>query len=198
MQPVASIWEAYHAGQRVFGENKAQELAVKQTQLPSDIEWHFIGHLQTNKVKFLAPFILLIHGIDSLNLLREVNKEAIKHNRIIDCLLQFHIASEETKFGLDLGEARELLDSEHFRFMKNIRITGVMGMGSFSEDMAMVSREFKHLHDCFDMLKALYFNNQDEFKVISMGMSGDYLTAINEGSTMVRIGTSIFGNRIYK
>jgi PLP dependent protein len=198
MHPVGALWEAYEAGQRAFGENKAQELVAKQAQLPSDIEWHFIGHLQTNKVKFLASFISLIHSIDSINLLGEVNKEAIKHHRIIDCLLQFHIATEETKFGMDLKEARELLDSDRFQTMKNIRIIGVMGMSSFSDDLAMVRREFKSLHECFVTLKAFYFKHQDDFNVISMGMSGDYTIAIEEGSTMVRIGTSIFGTRKYE
>ena len=187
--------EAYHAGQRVFGENKAQELATKQSQLPKDIAWHFIGHLQTNKVKYIASFIHLIHSIDSLNLLKEVNKEAMKHNRDIDCLLQFHIATEETKFGLDIKEACSLLESADFRTLKNIRITGLMGMSSFSDDCGLVRREFKSLHDYFLHLKSRYFNHHEEFNIISMGMSGDYVIAIEEGTTMVRIGTSIFGGR---
>jgi PLP dependent protein len=196
-QPVSALLEAYHAGQRAFGENKAQELLLKQSQLPSDIEWHFIGHLQTNKVRYLASCISLIHSIDSSYLLKEVNKEAMKCNRVIDCLLQFHIASEETKFGMDTVEARELLESEVYQTMKNIRITGVMGMSSFSEDPVMVRREFRRLHDYFLSFKSHYFNHVDTFNVVSMGMSGDYLLAIEEGSNMVRIGTAIFGERKY-
>jgi PLP dependent protein len=197
MQPVEALMEAYQAGQRIFGENKARELVFKQSQLPQDIEWHFIGHLQTNKVRYLAPFISLIHSIDSLNLLKEVNKEAMKCNRVIDCLLQFHIATEETKFGMDLEEASALLDSEGFKSMYHIRITGVMGMSSFSDDMGLVRAEFKSLHDYFHILKGKYFKHRDEFKDLSMGMSGDYKVAIGEGSTIVRIGTAIFGDRKY-
>jgi PLP dependent protein len=193
MQPVSAIMEAYHAGLRVFGENKARELLSKQSQLPRDIEWHFIGHLQRNKVKYLASCVSLIHSIDSISLLGEVNKEAMKHNRVIDCLLQFHIATEETKFGLDIEEAKVLLKSESYGTMNNIRITGVMGMGSFSSDPDLVRREFKSLHGYFLALKSLYFNDVDTFSMISMGMSGDFMIAIEEGSTMVRIGTAIFG-----
>lgn len=195
-QPVNAILEAYHAGQRVFGENKAQELVVKRSQLPSDIEWHFIGHLQTNKVRSLASFIHLIHSIDSLSLLTEVNNEARKNNRVIDCLLQFHIAIEESKFGLDIEEACALLGSEKYLDLKNIRITGVMGMGSFSDNEQMVRKEFKMLHGYFQLLKSRYFACTDSFNIISMGMSGDYLIAIEEGSTMVRLGTLIFGDRV--
>lgn len=197
MQPVNAIWEAYHAGQRIFGENKAQEMASKQVQLPKDIEWHFIGHLQTNKVKYLASYVSLIHSIDSINLLFEVDKEAAKHSRVIDCLLQFRIATEETKYGMHPTAAIGLLESDEYRNMKNIRITGVMGMGTFSDDHNLVRREFKSLHDHFHTLKKRYFIDEDWFRVISMGMSGDYLIAIDEGSTMVRIGTSIFGERNY-
>jgi len=197
MQPLSALVEAYHAGQRVFGENKVQELVTKQLQLPADTEWHFIGHLQTNKVKYMATFVSLIHSIDSLNLLKEVNKEAMKNNRIIDCLLQFYIATEETKFGLSIEEAMAILDSNNYQTMKNIRITGVMGMSSFSDDLKMVRSEFKSLHDYYVVLKARNFENHDSFNVISMGMSGDYKIAIKEGSTMVRIGTSIFGDRTY-
>jgi hypothetical protein len=197
MQPLIALQDAYHAGQRIFGENKVQELVMKQAQLPSDIEWHFIGHLQTNKVKYLAPFISLIHGIDSLNLLKEVDKEAGKCNRVIHCLLQFHIATEETKFGLNPDDAREILESEEFQAMKNILISGVMGMSSFSDDLNLVREEFKHLQSIFQRIKSLYFKEQDAFRVISMGMSGDYKIAIEEGSNMVRIGTSIFGERQY-
>ncbi len=197
MQPASALLEAYHAGQREFGENKALELAAKHLQLPSDIVWHFIGHLQTNKVKYLAPFIGLIHSIDSIGLLREVNKEALKHHRVIDCLLQFYIATEESKFGLNMKEAAELMESEDYRAMKNIRITGVMGMASFSDDPVLVRSEFKSLKDHFLELKLRYFQSRTEFREISMGMSGDYMIAMEEGSTMVRIGTSIFGGRSY-
>lgn len=197
MQPVSALLEAYQTGQRAFGENKVQELVIKQSLLPQETEWHFIGHLQTNKVKLLAPFISLIHSIDGIDLLAEVNKEAVKNNRVIDCLLQFHIATEETKFGMDIENAKKLLESERYQKMKNVRITGVMGMGSFSDDTEMVRGEFKNLHDYFLILKSLYFEHNDSFKVISMGMSGDYPIAIEEGSTLVRIGTAIFGERKY-
>ena len=195
MQPVSALIQAYDAGQRVFGENKAQELVVKHSQLPKDIEWHFIGHLQRNKVKFITPFISLIHSIDSIDLLNEVNREAFKNNRVVDCLLQFHISREETKFGLDINGANEILESEFYQGMTSIRIVGVMGMSSFSDDTGIVRSEFKSLYDRFLNLKSCYFRNQDAFKVVSMGMSGDYLIALEEGSTMVRIGTSIFGER---
>ena len=194
-KPVAAIMQAYVAGQRIFGENKVQELVLKHSQLPSDVEWHFIGHLQTNKVKYISPFIRLIHSIDSLNLLIEVDKEALKNNRITSCLLQFHIATEDTKFGLSLEEAELILGSEHYKNMQNVRITGVMGMSSFTEDMEIVRKEFKTLKGYFLILKSRYFDHADSFRELSMGMSGDYLIAIEEGSTMVRIGTSIFGNR---
>jgi pyridoxal phosphate enzyme (YggS family) len=194
-KPVSDILEAYQAGQRMFGENKVQELVLKQSGLPADIEWHFIGHLQTNKIKFIASFISLIHSIDSIRLLGEVNREALKTNRIIDCLLQFHIATEESKFGLDMDEAMTLLDSVTYRELKNIRITGVMGMGSFSDNQDLVRHEFKTLHDYFVQLKSQYFRESGSFKHISMGMSGDYLIAIEEGSTLIRPGTIIFGDR---
>ncbi len=193
MQPVPAILEAYRAGQRMFGENKARELALKHSQLPPDIEWHFIGHLQTNKVKYIAPCVHLIHSVDSLALLREINKEALKNNRVIDCLLQFHIATEETKFGMDLAEGKSLLQSAGYREMKNTRITGIMGMASFSDDTDIVRREFRCLREYFDMLKTLCFIDDDAFRIISMGMSGDYKIAIEEGSNLVRIGTAIFG-----
>ncbi len=197
MQPVSALNEAYQAGNRIFGENKTRELVLKHAQLPSDIHWHFIGHLQSNKVKYLASFISLIHSIDSLNLLKEVNKEAFKYNRVIDCLLQFHIASEETKFGLDMAEARLILESDEYKKMANISIAGVMGMSSFSDDMNLVRQEFRNLHDYFVTLKSSYFTHSDSFKVLSMGMSGDYQIAIEEGSNMVRIGTAVFGERQY-
>jgi PLP dependent protein len=192
---VAEINEAYQAGQRLFGENKAQELSVKYPELPKDIQWHFIGHLQTNKVKYISPFVSLIHSIDSLKLLQEVNREANKNNRIIDCLLQFYIAREETKFGLSYEEASEILVSSVFCELKNVRITGVMGMASFIEDMKAVRREFKELKKIYISLKQEFFSKDDNFREISMGMSDDYKIAIEEGSTMVRIGTTIFGGR---
>jgi pyridoxal phosphate enzyme (YggS family) len=193
--PVKAIMEAYDAGQRIFGENKVQEILQKHAQLPPDIAWHFIGHLQTNKVKYIAPFISLIHSIDSLRLLSEVNREALKCNRIIECLLEFHIANEETKFGLDYEEACSILDSEAYKHLGNIRITGIMGMGSFSEDFGLIRSEFRTLHDHFIKLKEQFFNQNDCFRHISMGMSGDYQIAIEEGSTMIRLGTIIFGDR---
>ncbi len=194
-KPASAIMQAYQAGQRIFGENRVQEVVLKQSQLASDIDWHFIGHLQTNKVRHIAPFISLIHGIDSMKLLSEVNREALKNNRIIDCLLQFYIATEETKFGLDITEAKAILESESYQQLKNIRITGVMGMSSFSDDLILVRREFRTLHDYFVTLKAQYFSQCSSFGHISMGMSGDYLIAIEEGSTLVRLGTIIFGDR---
>lgn len=196
-KPERDILEAYDAGQRIFGENKVQDLTAKQAVLPADIDWHFIGHMQRNKVKYIAPFIGLIHGVDSLKLLKEVNKQAVKHNRIIDCLLQFHIAEETTKFGLSIEEATDLLKNPEYYSMKNIRFTGVMGMSTFTDDYELVRKEFKTLKSIFDRLKGEFFKSEDHFKEISMGMSGDYQIAIEEGSTMVRIGTSIFGERNY-
>ena len=196
-KPVSDIQEAYDAGQRVFGENYPQEMRDKHEVLPADIQWHFIGHLQTNKIKYIIPFVTLIHSIDSANLLEAVNKEAAKHNRVVDCLLQFHIALEETKFGLDMDEARQLLDSEAFKQMQNVRICGVMGMGTFTDDMDEVRKEFKHLKSIFDTLKKDYFAEQEQFKEISMGMSEDYPIAIEEGATLIRVGSKIFGPRKY-
>ena len=188
--------ECYEAGQRVFGENKVQELVTKQAQLPPDIQWHFIGHLQTNKVKYVAPFISLIHSIDSLRLLYEVDRESHKHNRIIDCLLQFYIATEQTKFGLDIEEAKSLLESQAYSNMNHVRLVGVMGMGSFTNDADVTRREFKNLNRCFHLLKSRYFEHTASFRELSMGMSDDYRIAIEEGSTMIRVGTTIFGHRI--
>ncbi len=196
-KPVSDIQEAYDAGHRTFGENYPQEMRDKHEVLPQDIQWHFIGHLQTNKIKYIIPYVTLIHSIDSANLLEAVNKEAKKHERVVDCLLQFHIALEETKFGLDLDEARQLLDSEAFKTMENVRICGVMGMATFTNDEAEVRKEFKYLKEIFDTLKTEYFANQPQFKEISMGMSEDYLIAIEEGATMVRVGSKIFGARNY-
>ncbi len=195
-KPISDILEAYHAGQRSFGENKAQEMSEKYHLLPKDIEWHFIGHLQTNKVKYIAPFVNLIHSVDSLKLLQEINKEAEKNNRIIDCLLQFYIATEETKFGLDYNEAEELLKATMGK-LKNIRIIGVMGMGTFTENTLLIRKEFSLLNGYFKQIKQNFFNDIEYFKEISMGMTDDYRIAIEEGSTIVRIGSAIFGSRNY-
>jgi pyridoxal phosphate enzyme (YggS family) len=194
-KPVADLQEVYDAGQRVFGENKVQEMTEKYELLPKDIQWHLIGHLQTNKVKYIAPFVSLIHSVDSMKLLNEINKEAKKNNRVIDCLLQFHIAEEETKFGLSIEEAKELLESKEFVEMQNVSIVGIMGMASFTENMETVRHEFRVLESYFQILKSHFFKFNHHFKEISMGMSGDYLLAIEEGSTMVRVGSSIFGTR---
>lgn len=196
-KPVEMIEEAYRAGQRVFGENKVQEMVEKHERLPKDIEWHMIGHLQTNKVKYMASFVSLVHGVESLHLLETINKEALKAGRVIPCLLQFHIALEDTKFGLTLDEAREILDSEAYRQMRNVRVAGVMGMATNTDDEARIRREFRHLKEIFDTLKRDYFPSSPDFKEVSMGMSGDYLIAVQEGSTMVRVGSSIFGARQY-
>ena len=194
-KPVADLEEVYSAGQRIFGENKVQEMVDKYDQLPKDIQWHLIGHLQTNKVKFIAPFVSMIHSVDSLKLLNEINKEAKKNNRTIDCLLQFHIAEEETKFGLSLEEAKEILETREFVEMQNISVVGIMGMASFTNDFEIVQHEFRTLESYFQILKSHFFKYNHDFKEISMGMSGDYLLAIEEGSTMVRVGSSIFGAR---
>lgn len=196
-KPVSDLQEAYDAGQRIFGENKALEMRDKHQVLPDDIQWHFIGHLQTNKIKYIAPFVTLIHAIDSLSLLEAVNKEAAKNNRVIDCLLQFHIAQEETKFGLDMEEAKSMLESESYKNLNNINICGVMGMATFTDNAAQVRDEFKNLKNIFETLKENYFKENDSFKEISMGMSDDYPIAIEEGATMVRVGSKIFGARNY-
>jgi len=194
-KPVVAILDIYNSGQKIFGENRVMELVEKQALLPSDIEWHLIGHLQTNKVKYIAPFVQLIHSIDSLKLLKEVNKQALKNNRIIDCLLQMYIADEETKFGLNEQEVIALLASDVYNEMQNIRIVGLMGMATFTTDENQIRREFSELKSIFDRLKSQSFQMADSFKEISMGMSGDYKIAIEEGSTMVRIGSLIFGSR---
>ena len=196
-KPESDIMEAYNAGHRIFGENHAQEMKQKHADLPADIEWHFIGHLQTNKIKYIVDYVKLIHSIDSANLLQAVNKEAAKHGVVVDCLLQFFIATEETKFGMNIDEARQLLESDEFKAMQNVRICGVMGIGSLTDDKDQTNREFAHLKQIFDTLKADYFAANNEFKEISMGMSGDYQMAIAHGSTMVRVGSSIFGQRYY-
>jgi pyridoxal phosphate enzyme (YggS family) len=197
-KPIEDILEAYEAGQRIFGENQVQELKEKYELLPKDIEWHLIGHLQTNKVKYIAPFVNLIHGVDSLKLLIEINKQALKNNRVIDCLLQIYIADEETKFGLGFDEVIELLRSEEFYELKNIRIVGLMGIASNTENKKQIKEEFYELKTLFDGIKLSYFRKEDSFKEISMGMSSDYTIAIEQGSTMVRIGSDIFGERIIK
>lgn len=191
----AEILEAYSSGQRDFGENKAQEMVSKASILPSDIRWHLVGHLQSNKVKMIAAFIHHIHSVDSLKLLSEINKEAGKNNRIITCLLQFYIATEETKFGLELDEAIHILGSVEFNTMKNVRIAGVMGMASFTKDTHKIRAEFSELLRIFTILKKKFFANSSDFKELSMGMSGDFQLAIEEGSTILRLGTIIFGER---
>ncbi|CAM3936413.1 YggS family pyridoxal phosphate-dependent enzyme [Flavobacterium sinopsychrotolerans] len=193
-KPVSDLMEAYEAGQRIFGENKIQEMAEKWEQMPKDIQWHMIGHVQTNKVKFMTLFVSLIHGVDSLKLLQEINKQALKNNRIIDCLLQIHIAEEETKFGLDEEELASLLSSNEIQELKNIRIVGLMGMATFTDNKDQIKKEFLHLKTIFDKTKKLKTENC-QLETISMGMSGDYQLAIECGSTMVRIGSSIFGGR---
>lgn len=192
---VDNIFEIYWQGQRAFGENRAQELADKQPHLPADINWHMIGHLQTNKVKYIAPFVAMIESVDSEKLLRTISKEAVKNNRIIDILLQFKIAEEETKFGLDFQEAEEMLDNDEIVHLPGIRFRGVMGMASFVDDQDQVRREFRQLKSIFDRLKEQYFRGTSTFDIVSMGMSGDYEVALEEGSTMVRLGSIIFGAR---
>lgn len=196
-KPVSDLMEAYTAGQRIFGENKIQEMTEKWEQMPKDIEWHMIGHVQTNKVKFMAEYVSLVHGVDSLKLLEEINKQAKKHNRVIDCLLQVHIAEEETKFGLNEEELNEILTSENFKNLENIKIVGLMGMATFTENQSQIEKEFKHLKSIFNKNQSLNTKNC-KLNTISMGMSGDYQLAISCGSTMVRIGSSIFGNRNYQ
>ena len=196
-KPVEMLQEAYAAGARLFGENKALEMRDKHEALPKDIEWHFIGHLQTNKVKYIAPFVSLIHSIDSLGVLQAVEKEAAKHGRVIDCLLQFHIATEETKFGLDMEEAVALLDSDAYKAMRHVRLVGVMGMATNTDDRDLIRREFATLRGYRDTLQQRFFAQTDCFREISMGMSGDYDIALEEGSTLVRVGSSIFGARQY-
>ncbi|MBO9675270.1 MAG: YggS family pyridoxal phosphate-dependent enzyme [Sphingobacteriaceae bacterium] len=197
-QSIESILEAYHAGQRIFGENHVQEMVDKEAQLPKDIEWHLIGHLQTNKVKYIAPFVKLIHGVDSLKLLQEINKQAAKNKRVIDCLLQVYIADEDTKFGLGFDEVIELLRAEEYAALKNIRIVGLMGIATNTKNQKQITLEFNELKVFFEGIKASFFRKEDSFKEISTGMSADYKIAIEEGSTMVRIGSSIFGKRIIK
>ena len=193
-KPVSDLMEAYNAGQRIFGENKIQEMTDKWEQMPKDIEWHMIGHVQSNKVKFMAEYVSLIHGVDSLKLLQEINKQAKKYNRIIDCLLQIHIAEEETKFGLDEEELNHILTSDDFKSLENIKIVGLMGMATFTENQNQIEKEFNHLNSIFDKHSKLETSNL-KLQTLSMGMSGDYKLAISCGSNMVRIGSSIFGTR---
>jgi pyridoxal phosphate enzyme (YggS family) len=202
-KPVTDLMEAYNAGQRIFGENKIQEMTEKWEQMPKDIEWHMIGHVQTNKVKYMAPYVSLIHGVDSLKLLQEINKQAAKNNRVIDCLLQIYIAEEESKFGLDKEELDEMLKQvQHDKDnLKNIRIVGLMGMATFTQNQNQIEKEFKHLKTIFDTITSRtdainrVSPENIDIKILSMGMSGDYQLAISSGSTMVRIGSSIFGSR---
>lgn len=195
--PNEAIEEAYHAGQRIFGESKVQEMTAKHESLPQDIEWHFIGHLQTNKVKYIVPYVTLIHSIDSHKLLIEVNKQAAKVNRKIDCLIQLHIALEETKFGFNMSECRELFSSGILKDLKNIRICGLMGMATNTDNTEQIRSEFHLLNNFFQEIKRKWFAEESSFKELSMGMSHDYHEAITEGSTLIRVGSKIFGERIY-
>jgi pyridoxal phosphate enzyme (YggS family) len=194
-KPVSDIQEAYNAGQRIFGENRVQELISKKDLLPDDIEWHLIGHLQSNKVKNIVPFISMIHSVDSFKLLKVINTEAGKISRKVDCLLQFHIAAEETKFGFDMKEVVSMISSAGFSLLDSVRICGVMGMATFTEDERQVRNEFRCLADCFNEIKSKFFPESDSFREISMGMSGDFKIAIEEGSTIIRLGSIIFGER---
>ena len=193
-KPISDLMKAYDAGQRIFGENKIQEMTEKWEQMPKDIQWHMIGHIQSNKVKYMAPYVSLIHGVDSLKLLEEINKQALKNDRIIECLLQLHIAEEETKFGLNEKELNELLQSESFKNLKNIKIVGLMGMATYTENPDQIRKEFQHLKAIFDKNQQPTTANR-QLKTLSIGMSGDYQLAIECGSTIVRIGSSIFGGR---
>ena len=194
-KPNEYILEAYNWGHKIFGENKVQDLVNKFNELPKDIEWHFIGHPQSNKVKFIAPFISLIHGVDSLKLLKIINKEGIKNDRVVHCLLQFHIATESTKFGLSLSEAEEILSSEDFLSLRNVAVCGVMGMATNTDNKNQIKKEFQSLKNIFNVLKNEYFSGSEKFKEISMGMSADFPLAIEEGSTLIRVGSKIFGAR---
>jgi pyridoxal phosphate enzyme (YggS family) len=194
-KPLEMLMEAYQGGQRIFGENKVQELVQKYEALPKDIEWHLIGHLQSNKVKYIAPFVSLIHGVDSLKLLQTINKEGEKNNRIVPCLLQIFIAQEETKFGLNQAELMELLETISQEPLPHVQICGLMGMASNVDNEVQIRNEFKGLKNVFELVRQRYFLNNPHFKEISMGMSGDYLIAVQEGATLVRVGSRIFGER---
>ena len=195
--PVKAILEAYKAGERIFGESRVQELIDKQPDLPVDIQWHFIGHLQTNKIKFIVPFVAQIHGVDSLKVLKEIDKQAEKIGRVVRCLLQVHIAKEETKFGFSANELVEMLESEELQELKHVEIDGLMGMATLTDNSDQIRKEFETLKEIRDDIKQRYFADCDYFSELSMGMSDDYEIAIEEGSTMIRIGTSIFGLREY-
>ena len=194
-KPVSDILVAYKSGHRIFGENRVQELLSKKDLLPSDIEWHLIGHLQTNKVKYVVPFISMIHSVDSYKLIKTINYESEKANRVVDCLLQFHIASEETKYGFSMDEVIAMISTPEFSKLDSVKICGVMGMATFTDDENLVRKEFRYLADCFRELKRRYFPENDSFREISMGMSGDYKVAIEEGTTIIRLGSIIFGDR---
>lgn len=196
-KPIEDIKDAYEGGHRVFGENKIQELVYKHESLPSDIKWHMIGHVQTNKVKYIAGFVSLIHSVDSIKLLRTINKEAQKNNRVIDCLLQVKIASEDSKFGLTKEQLEDLIQLDEFKTFNNVRIVGLMGMATFTYDEEQIRKEFGILSEIYKQIKTRFYNNVESFTEISMGMSDDYLIAVEEGSTMVRVGSSIFGKRNY-
>ncbi|RKE95097.1 YggS family pyridoxal phosphate-dependent enzyme [Ichthyenterobacterium magnum] len=196
-KPVSDLMEAYNAGQRIFGENKIQEMVEKHEQMPKDIEWHMIGHVQRNKVKYMASFVNLIHGVDNVKLLKEISKQAKKYNRTIDCLIQIKIATEDSKFGMTQDEASELIKSKDFSELENIKVVGLMGMATFTDNQEQIKKEFSHLKSTFDDLKTLKTTNC-QLNTISMGMSGDYPLAIECGSTMVRVGSRIFGHRKYK
>lgn len=195
--PENAILEAYNCGERIFGESRVQELLAKQTKLPADIQWHFIGHLQSNKIKLILPTVSLIHGVDSSNLLKEINSRALKAGRVVSCLLQVHIAREETKFGFSIEEIHQMLSGIEFGSLENVQINGLMGMATLTDDKEQIRAEFRTLRQLYDELKREYFQNNENFCELSMGMSDDYQIAIDEGSTMVRIGSSIFGMREY-
>ena len=196
-KPVNEIMEAYDAGQRVFGENKVQEMEAKWQEMPKDIQWHMIGHVQRNKVKYMAPFVTLIHAVDSLKLLQEINKEAKKNERIINCLLQIKIAEEDSKFGMDEKDAAALLSSEEFKKLQNVKIVGLMGMATFTENEKQISEEFQKLKNSYDKYRIQFQESGTELTILSMGMSGDYKIALENGSTMIRVGSAIFGERNY-
>lgn len=194
-RPPAMIMEAWNEGVRLFGENRVQELLAKREELPSDIEWHLIGHLQTNKVKFIVPFVSMIESVDSFKLLKAINREAETAGRTIDCLLQIHIASEETKYGFSLPEIEEMLGNKEYSLLRSVSIRGVMGMATFTDNMSLVRQEFRQLRTCFETLKKKYFAADSNFSEVSMGMSGDYMIAVEEGSTIIRVGSLLFGER---
>jgi len=193
---VNDIMEAYNTGHRIFGENRVQELLSKKDLLPDDIDWHLVGHLQSNKVKYIVPFVSMIHSVDSFSLLGTINNEANKINRMVNCLLQFHIAMEEAKSGFDMNKINEMIASEFFSRLQNVKICGVMGMATFTIDKVRIRKEFKTLYDAFNLLKDRYFAKEGCFREISMGMSGDFGIAIEEGSTIIRVGSAIFGERL--